>query len=110
MRQILVNLLSNAIKFTDTGSVCIKVQEISPDQVLLTVQDTGIGIAEENLKHIFEEFRQVDQSLAKRYPGTGLGLAITHSLVQLMHGKISVESHLGQGSTFNVEFPRRVSI
>ncbi|MBD2740194.1 ATP-binding protein [Coleofasciculus sp. FACHB-1120] len=110
MRQILVNLLSNAIKFTDTGSVYIKVQEVSPDQVLLTVQDTGIGIAEENLKHIFEEFRQVDQSLAKRYPGTGLGLAITHSLVQLMHGKISVESHLGQGSTFQVEFPRRVSI
>lgn len=110
MRQILVNLLSNAIKFTDTGSVHIKVQEVSPEQVLLTVQDTGIGIAEENLKHIFEEFRQVDQSLAKRYPGTGLGLAITHSLVQLMHGKISVESHLGQGSTFRVEFPRRVSI
>lgn len=110
LRQILVNLLSNAIKFTDTGSVCIKVQEISPDQVLLSVQDTGIGIAEENLKHIFEEFRQVDQSLAKKYPGTGLGLAITHSLVQLMHGKISVESHLGHGSTFNVKFPRRVSI
>lgn len=109
VRQILVNLLSNAIKFTDFGGVWVKLWEVSPDEVAIAVKDTGIGIAQENLKHIFEEFRQVDQSLSKRYPGTGLGLAITRSLVQLMHGKISVESKLGEGATFEVVFPRNVS-
>ncbi|MBD1925866.1 response regulator [Trichocoleus sp. FACHB-90] len=109
VRQILVNLLSNAIKFTEFGGVWVKLWEVSPDEVAIAVKDTGIGIAEENLNHIFEEFRQVDQSLSKRYAGTGLGLAITSSLVQLMHGKISVESKLGQGSTFEVVFARNVS-
>jgi signal transduction histidine kinase len=108
VRQIVVNLLSNAIKFTDSGGVWVKLWE-SPDEVAIAVKDTGIGIAQENLNHIFEEFRQVDQTLSKRYPGTGLGLAITRSLVQLMHGKISVESKLGEGATFKVVFPRNVS-
>jgi signal transduction histidine kinase len=79
-----------------------------PDRILLTVRDTGIGIAQENLEHIFEEFRQVDQTLAKKYAGTGLGLAITRSLVQLMQGTITVESELGRGSTFLIELPRQV--
>jgi len=108
LRQILVNLLSNAIKFTEVGSVQVEVREISLDRLLLTVKDTGIGIASENLEHIFEEFRQVDQSLTKKYPGTGLGLAITKSLVQLMQGRITVESQLNQGTTFHVELPRKV--
>lgn len=108
LRQILVNLLSNAIKFTDTGSVEVEVWENEPEQLVFAVKDTGIGIAPKDLEHIFEEFRQVDQSLTKKYPGTGLGLAITKSLVQLMEGTIMVESQLGQGSTFRMELPRTV--
>ncbi len=106
LRQIVVNLLSNAIKFTDTGSVEVELQELPSERVALIVKDTGIGIAQENLKHIFEEFRQVDQSLKKKHYGTGLGLAIADSLVELMNGEIKVESSLGQGSTFRVELPR----
>ncbi len=109
LRQILINLLSNAIKFTETGTVAVDVREAEdPDRILLIVRDTGIGIAQENLEHIFEEFRQVDQTLAKKYAGTGLGLAITRSLVQLMQGTITVESELGRGSTFFIELPRQV--
>jgi signal transduction histidine kinase len=108
LRQILINLLSNAIKFTETGTVEVDVREADSDRILLTVRDTGIGIAQENLEHIFEEFRQVDQTLAKKYAGTGLGLAITRALVQLMQGTITVESELGRGSTFLIELPRQV--
>lgn len=109
LRQILVNLLSNAIKFTEQGTVEVKVNEAEPDQIIFLVKDTGIGIAPDDLKHIFEEFHQVDQSLTKKYPGTGLGLAITKSLVKLMKGNISVESQLGQGSTFRLELSRTVA-
>jgi signal transduction histidine kinase len=108
LRQILVNLISNAIKFTERGTVEVELKEVSPDQLVCTVKDTGIGIASNDLNHIFEEFRQVDQSLTKKYPGTGLGLAITNSLVQLMKGNISVESKVGQGSTFCLTLPRIV--
>jgi PAS domain S-box-containing protein len=108
LRQILVNLLSNGIKFTQTGGVEVEVREISPDRLAITVKDTGIGIAEAELEHIFEEFRQIDQTITRKYAGTGLGLAITKSLVQLMQGTIEVESKLGQGSTFRIELPRTV--
>ena len=108
LRQILLNLLSNAIKFTESGSVQVEVKEISPDRLVITVKDTGIGIAEDELEHIFEEFRQIDQTTTRKYPGTGLGLAITKSLVQLMQGTITVESKVGQGSTFRIELPRAV--
>ena len=108
LRQILVNLLSNAIKFTETGSVEIEVKETTPDRLLFTVKDTGIGIAQNELEHIFEEFRQVDQNLTRRYSGTGLGLAITKSLIELMKGSITVESQPGQGSIFRIELPRLV--
>jgi two-component system sensor histidine kinase BarA len=106
LRQVLVNLVSNAIKFTDSGRVQLIVQEMTPDLIEIIVQDTGIGIAESELTHIFEAFRQVDQALSREYAGTGLGLAITYSLVRLMQGKITVESSLGQGSTFRLELPR----
>lgn len=108
LRQILVNLLSNAIKFTQTGSVEIEVREMAPDRLAIAVKDTGIGIAEAELEHIFEEFRQIDQTITRKYAGTGLGLAITKSLVELMQGTIEVESQLGQGSTFRIELPRAV--
>ena len=106
LRQVLVNLLSNAIKFTDTGSVEVRINELSDSQIMFIVKDTGIGIAESDIERIFEEFRQVDQTLAKKYQGTGLGLAITKSLVGMMKGTITVESKLGQGSTFRVQLPR----
>jgi signal transduction histidine kinase len=108
LRQILVNLLSNAIKFTENGSVEVRVGELSPMQLAINVKDNGIGIAESDLEHIFEEFRQIDQTTTRKHSGTGLGLAITKSLVRMMQGKITVESKLGQGSTFRVELPRHV--
>lgn len=118
LRQILMNLLSNAIKFTEMGYVAVRVEEVGPgadydtnsSRILLTVKDSGIGIAESNLSQIFEEFHQVDQSLAKRFYGTGMGLAATNLLVKMMGGIITVESQLNQGSTFRVEIPRRVEL
>ncbi|HEY9666756.1 MAG TPA: ATP-binding protein [Coleofasciculaceae cyanobacterium] len=108
LRQILVNLLSNGIKFTQRGSVQVDIKEISLDRLVITVKDTGIGIAKDELDHIFEEFRQIDQTTTRKYAGTGLGLAITKSLVDLMQGTITVESQPGQGSTFRIELPRAV--
>lgn len=108
LRQILVNLLSNGIKFTQSGSVQVDIKEISPDRLAIAVKDTGIGIAKDELDHIFEEFRQIDQTTTRKYAGTGLGLAITKSLVDLMRGTITVESQPGQGSTFRIELPRVV--
>ncbi|HEY9750886.1 MAG TPA: ATP-binding protein, partial [Allocoleopsis sp.] len=103
-------LLSNAIKFTDTGGVRVQVYELSKDWVGIAVSDTGIGIDPTDQTHIFQAFRQLNQSLVRRHGGTGLGLSITDALVKLMQGKITVESQPGQGSTFRVELPRRVSL
>ena len=104
IQQILNNLISNAIKFTDAGEVWVKVKSLAvTDQqidLLFVVEDTGIGIAEENRQRIFESFSQVDGSFTRRFGGTGLGLAITRQLVELMGGKIWVESTEGQGSRF----------
>jgi signal transduction histidine kinase len=108
LRQVLTNLVSNAIKFSDRGFVRVTVQDTTPDHIVLTVEDTGIGIAADQLPHIFEAFRQVDQSIRRRRPGTGLGLAIVHSLVTIMGGTITVASQLGQGSTFSIHLPRRI--
>ena len=110
LRQTLVNLLSNAIKFTSSGFIRVEVFEPSPDKIAISVKDSGIGIAKENLERIFETFRQVDQSLSKKYYGTGLGLAIIKSLVQMMNGKITVQSSLGEGSTFTLEIPREIVV
>ncbi|MGI8501971.1 MAG: ATP-binding protein [Hassallia sp.] len=110
VRQIVTNLLSNAIKFTESGSIWIDIKEIGPHQVAIAIRDTGIGIAAEDLNHIFEAFRQVDQSTTRKYPGTGLGLAIIDSLVQMMDGKIIIESKLGHGSMFRIEIPRQISL
>lgn len=109
VRQILVNLLSNAVKFTESGSIWVEVKEI-PNQVTIAVRDTGIGIAPRDFKHIFEAFRQVDQSITRKYPGTGLGLAIINSLVRMMGGKILLESQLGVGSMFKIELPRQITL
>ncbi len=105
LRQILINLIGNAIKFTETGEVVVNVGVISviDDQVELQfdINDTGIGIPTEKTKVIFNPFTQVDSSTTRKYGGTGLGLAITTQLVDLMQGKIWVESRLGEGSQFH---------
>ncbi len=108
LRQVLVNLISNAVKFTHRGSICIEVRELNGDRLIITVRDTGIGICETDLPHIFDKFRQADQSTTRQYPGTGLGLAISASLVKMIGGTITAESQLEKGSTFRVEFPRKV--
>lgn len=109
LRQVVTNLLSNAIKFTDSGGITLTVEELSEEQIALTVQDTGIGIAPEHQPHIFREFWQVNQTTTRKQGGTGLGLAIVHALVQLMQGSISVDSELGRGSSFRIELPRWVA-
>lgn len=106
VRQILVNLLDNAIKFTDKGSVKLEVYEVCKERIEIVVRDTGIGIAQSDIKYIFQEFRQVNQTYSRTHGGTGLGLAIVDKLVKLMNGTISVQSQLGEGSTFRVEIPR----
>lgn len=109
LRQIFVNLLSNSIKFTEQGGIYIHIWESAFDRMAIAIRDTGIGISQADLPHIFEKFRQADQTTKRKYPGTGLGLAITSSLVAMMKGSISVESHLGEGSVFRIELPRHVS-
>jgi signal transduction histidine kinase len=108
LRQVLTNLVSNAIKFSDRGFVRVTVRDTASDHIVLAVEDTGIGIAADQLPHIFEAFRQVDQSIRRRRPGTGLGLAIVHSLVTIMGGTITVASQPGQGSTFSIHLPRHI--
>ncbi|MEH2280371.1 MAG: ATP-binding protein [Nostoc sp.] len=110
VKQILINLLSNAIKFTESGEIWVEVKELPANRVAIIVQDTGIGIAPRDFKHIFEAFRQVDQTITRKYPGTGLGLAIIDSLVRMMGGKIFLESKLGVGSMFKIELPHQITL
>ncbi|WP_254566155.1 PAS domain S-box protein [Oscillatoria sp. HE19RPO] len=109
LRQVVTNLISNAIKFTTSGGVEVLVSSPSPDWVEILVKDTGIGIPPEQLNHIFEAFRQGDQTTTREYSGTGLGLALSDSLVRLMKGTISVKSQLNEGSTFSIQIPRSIS-
>jgi len=110
LRQVITNLLTNSIKFTSEGSVTmqVKVQKQTDDmvEVLFTVEDTGIGIEEEVRRKLFKPFSQADSSTARRFGGTGLGLTISKNLVELMRGKITLESKLGQGTkaTFWIPF------
>jgi PAS domain S-box-containing protein len=108
LQQVLVNLISNAIKFTETGGVFVEVQPLNHNRVVLMVKDTGIGIPESELTNIFQEFWQVDRSTTRKHGGVGLGLAIVEKLVRLMKGTITVNSNLGQGSTFRIELPRQI--
>lgn len=108
LRQILVNLVSNAVKFTHEGSIYIEVRELNCDRLSITVRDTGIGICEKDLPHIFDKFHQGDQTTTRQYPGTGLGLALCASLVKLIEGTITAESQPKKGSIFRMEFPRKI--
>jgi PAS domain S-box-containing protein len=106
VKQILLNLLSNALKFTHHGSVTIVARRSARErEVMLSVSDTGIGIAPEDQEKIFEDFRQLDNSPTRPYGGTGLGLSICRRLAQMLDGRLSVESHVGRGSTFTLTLP-----
>ncbi|WP_168026850.1 PAS domain S-box protein [Ignavibacterium album] len=106
LREILNNLVNNAVKYTEKGSVLIEVKRNElTGEIMLRVKDTGIGIPKDKLDIIFEEFRQASEGLARNFEGTGLGLSITKKFVQLLGGKIFVESQVGLGSTFTVVLP-----
>jgi signal transduction histidine kinase len=108
VKQILLNLLSNSLKFTHHGGVtigaCFNARERS---IVLSVIDTGIGIAPLDQERIFEDFRQLDNSPTRAYGGTGLGLSICRRLAQMLGGRISVHSQVGKGSTFMLTLPTK---
>jgi CheY-like chemotaxis protein/anti-sigma regulatory factor (Ser/Thr protein kinase) len=104
-REVVTNLLSNAVKFTPTGGrVRVEVRAEGRD-LLLSVEDTGIGIPEDEQERVFEEFYQVDRLHTRRHPGSGLGLTLVRRLVELHGGSVSVESTPGIGSCFTCRFP-----
>lgn len=109
LEQILVNLIGNAIKFTEQGLIGVKISAVSTEESLVQlhfeVSDTGIGIAPQVLKHLFQPFRQADASITRRFGGTGLGLAISKRLIESMGGCLGANSTPGQGSTFWFEIP-----
>ena len=111
LKQIAVNLLTNAVKYTKNGSITLNVDVVKKDNVcrlIISVKDTGIGIKKENLDKIFTKFERLDLEKNITIEGTGLGLAITKKLVELMHGKIVVNSTYGKGSTFTVAIDQKI--
>ncbi len=102
--QVLINLLGNAVKFTDTGYVELRIAT-EENKINFDIIDTGIGMSKENLKLIFEEFRQVDGTTTRKYSGTGLGLAICKKISEILKGSISVDSEIGKGSKFTFSIP-----
>ncbi len=104
LTQIVTNLLTNAIKFTHEGRILMRIIR-QHNELVLMVQDTGIGIPENQQDAIFDKFKQVDSSASRKYEGTGLGLAITQRLVQLFGGDIQVTSQVNEGATFTVTLP-----
>ena len=105
LKQILLNLLSNAAKFTEDGVITLSA-ELVGEQIVLGVRDTGVGMSEEVLARVFDEFVQADASVAIRYGGTGLGLPLCRRLVALLGGEVSVESGVGVGTRVTVSLPR----
>jgi two-component system sensor histidine kinase/response regulator len=109
LRQVIVNLLGNAIKYTEQGHVVVRARSAAGDdgalRLRIEVEDTGLGIPEEELESVFEAFTQVDSFETRKHGGTGLGLAITRQLVEILGGEVGVKSRIGQGSTFWFELP-----
>jgi len=107
LRQVLYNFLSNAIKFSqDGGKVRVGAEAVGPEQFKIAVEDTGIGIAPEDLGRLFQEFTQLDAGSSRRQQGTGLGLALTRRLVEAQGGRVEVSSQPGRGSVFTVILPQ----
>jgi len=108
MQQVLTNLLSNALKFTEPGGTVTVSADIDPQgDLLLSVTDTGIGIAEDQIANVFEPFTQIDSGLARRFEGTGLGLYFSRALVQAHGGTLSLRSLVGEGTTAEIRMPAR---
>ncbi|WP_417808344.1 PAS domain-containing protein [Thioclava sp.] len=105
IRQILNNLISNAIKFTDTGEVSVNLKGKPGRPFVIEVSDTGIGMSEKHIAEIHNDFTQADSSITRRFGGTGLGMSITKTLIEMMHGTISIQSELGVGTKITVELP-----
>ena len=112
VRQTLFNLLSNAYKLTQQGTIGLTATRQAEDEVdwiILSVTDTGIGVTPEQMGKLFQAFSQAETSTASQYGGTGLGLAITRKFCQMMGGDVTVESEVGQGSTFTIRLPTEVT-
>ncbi len=113
-RQIVTNLVGNAVKFTDRGHVLIEMEAQMQSgqgvEIIVRVEDTGVGISPDKMTAIFEKFSQIDTSSTRRYEGTGLGLAITDGLVRLFGGGLSTESTVGKGSVFTVRLPMEAAV
>ncbi|GAB7386266.1 HAMP domain-containing sensor histidine kinase [Bacillaceae bacterium] len=105
MEQIFSNLLDNAIRYTEQGKISIKMWRKEQNQVMIQIEDTGIGIPEQEIPYIFERFYRVEKSRSREHGGTGLGLAIVKRLVELQGGEIRVFSKVGQGTRFQIMFP-----
>ncbi len=105
LRQILASLLSNAVKFTERGMVRLAVAVPAPHELVITVSDTGIGIAPDDVRLIFDDFRQLDGSTTRRFGGVGLGLALAHGLIGVLGGSLEVSSRPNEGSSFRVLLP-----
>ena len=111
LKQIVINLLSNACKFTQQGKITLNIQRLTKfntDWLTINIKDTGVGIEQDNLEHIFDSFSQADNSTTSKFGGTGLGLAISKNFALMMGGDLLVESELGQGSTFTLQIPAKV--
>lgn len=112
IKQIITNMLTNAVKYTDSGSVTLRAkgERIAADQILLriSVEDTGMGIRKENLDNLFRSFKRVDESDTRSIEGTGLGLNISKQLIEMMGGKITVDSVYHKGSVFTIEIRQRI--
>ena len=105
LQQIVVNLTNNAIRFTEKGSIRVKILLTDENNWSIQTIDTGNGIPKEALEYIFESFRQVDTASTRQHGGVGLGLSIVKQLVELMKGKLTLESELGEGSIFTATLP-----
>jgi two-component system phosphate regulon sensor histidine kinase PhoR len=104
--QAIVNLLDNAIKYSDEGSQVEVACESNEESLSVSIIDEGCGIERRHLPRLFERFYRADKARSRQLGGTGLGLAIVKHIVQSHHGKISVESRIGEGSTFSINLPR----
>lgn len=105
LRQVINNLCSNAIKFTESGSIQVDVRHNEDSELVITIKDSGIGINEDDIPLLFNEFQQIDNSYSRKHQGTGLGLTISKQLVELLGGKIGVRSKFGKGSDFWFSLP-----
>ena len=105
LRQIIFNMLSNAAKFTKKGKITMLIDKMGSKNIKFDIKDTGIGMNEEQLKNVFEEFTQAESSTSKDYGGTGLGLPISKKMTEMMGGQIDAVSEVGKGTTFTITIP-----